>query len=133
MNQLLSSELFKWATFCHNLHNVTIFFLFSFDPTWLFLVQCRMKIRTPYDTNVIMGNKSFFFFALNIISWLVKRSLRKRAGINSAELNFVSLWREKNRRLRDWLTNEIIHWLNGYQNDQNTEGMTDRWIGGRTD
>ena len=32
MNQLLSFEiwLFKWATFCHNLHNVAIFFSFYF-------------------------------------------------------------------------------------------------------
>ena len=63
------------------------YLFFSFDLTSLFLIrfQCKMKIRTPYNTNIIMDNKSFFL--KNTISWQVKRSLRNRAVINSAENN----------------------------------------------
>ena len=60
------------------------FFFFSFNLTSLFLIQCKMKIRTPCNTNIIMDNKLFF---LNILSWQVKRSLRNRVFINSSELN----------------------------------------------
>ena len=74
MNQLLSSKirLYKRATFRHDFHNVTlIFFFFSFDLTWLFLIQCRMKIRTPYNTNIIMDDNSFlllFCFKYNMMT-----------------------------------------------------------------
>ena len=70
MNQLLSSKiwLFKWATFCHDLQNVTMIFFFSLDLTPLFRRQCRMKIRTPYNTNIIMDKKSFFCFEYSIMT-----------------------------------------------------------------
>ena len=70
MNQLLSSKiwLFKWATFRHDLQNVTMIFFLSLHLTPLFRRQCRMKIRTPYNTNIIMDNKSFFCLKYNIMT-----------------------------------------------------------------
>ena len=63
MNQWLSAKirLFKWTAFRHDFHNVTVFIFLSFDLTSLFLIRirCKMKIRTPYNTNIIM-DKSFF-------------------------------------------------------------------------
>ena len=70
MNQSLSSKiwLFKWATFRHDVQNVTMIFFFSLDLTPLFRRQCRMKIRTPYNTNIIMDKKSFFRFEYSIMT-----------------------------------------------------------------
>ena len=38
--------------------------------------------------------------------------------------------------VKGWLADEIIHWLNSKMANKiikKTEGMTDRWVGGRTD